>query len=118
MKFRPDSQLGFRSGIFTNGAVHELTNFIITKTDYKEKHIDIFIDLAKAFDTMSVPLLVSKLEIHGVIDTQLKKIHSYLISRRRVRITSGKSNDKLRRPLRSIVGPTLFLVFINSLYLP
>lgn len=55
----------FRSGISTNDAVG---NFIVTKIYKKENLIGIYIDLTKAFDTVSLPLLVSNLENLSVRD--------------------------------------------------
>lgn len=51
------SQCGFRCGLSTIDAIHDLTDFIITKVDSNKKVIAVFIDLAKAFDMVSVPLL-------------------------------------------------------------
>ncbi|KAM3956405.1 uncharacterized protein ACR2FA_009626 [Aphomia sociella] len=49
-----NSQHGFRPNKSTAGAVQELTDFIVTHLDNKEKIIGVFLDLAKAFDTVAV----------------------------------------------------------------
>jgi hypothetical protein len=71
------SQFGFRAGTSTSDAVHELTDYIVANLDQKKKVIAIFLDLAKAFDTVSVPILVNKLETLGIRGTQLKLFKNY-----------------------------------------
>ncbi|CAG4929296.1 unnamed protein product [Colias eurytheme] len=63
-----ENQFGFRAGKSTDGAVRSLVEFVSNNIDKKQKCIGIFIDLAKAFDTVSVPTLVDKLERYGVRD--------------------------------------------------
>lgn len=72
------SQYGFRSGISTNNAVLDLTTNIFSYLDKKQKVIGIFLDLAKAFDAISDPNLIAKLERIGIRGIQLALLESYL----------------------------------------
>lgn len=118
-KIISDNQFGFVSGRSTEDAVLELTNYVVHNVDKKNKCIGIFLDLAKAFDTVSVPILLNKMERMGIRDVALKLFTDYLSNRKqRVKIGDLLSDETAIAygvPQGSILGPTLFLVYVNDL---
>lgn len=113
------NQYGFRRKKSTDDAVHELVDSIIKNLDQGKKCVAVFLDLAKAFDTVSVPHLLKELERFGVRGIPLKLMKDYLSGRKqRVRIDNRLSDEaciEFGVPQGSILGPTLFLVYINGL---
>ena len=88
------SQYGFRSGHSCQNAISELKGTILKNQEENKLTIGVFIDLSKAFDTLSHDILLRKLHKYGIRGTTLDWFRSYL-SDRSMRVKIQSSNGKI-----------------------
>ena len=114
------NQFGFQPGKSTLHPIIHILNYIAEAFNQNKLVVACFLDLSKAFDLINHRILIEKLKKIGLNDISIKWFSSYLSNRKMFSCVNGTLSSSFKIlersvPQGSILGPLLFLIFVNDM---
>ena len=114
-----DFQFGFRKGLLTSHAIFHFVRQIAEGINNEKLTAAVYLDFARAFDSVIYIILESKLRCVGISNTLRRWVRGYLKNRKICTkfngVVSGLEKLSCGVPQRSVIGPIFFICYINDI---